>query len=105
EERAGLEVGDERVVHVEQQPEPIAFPRQLLLRALGGLVMQGVVDGERHLAGQLQQERDVGSPKGVFLAAGEDEPTETAERRGEREDAERLHPVSTKALRDEGEAR
>ena len=60
EERAAVERRGERVVHVEQQLQPIAVVAQLALRLFGRLVMQRVVDGQRDLAGELPQESDLG---------------------------------------------
>ena len=54
EQRARLEVGDERVVHLEQQLRADRVPaRSSALRLLRGLVVERVVDGQRHLVGEL----------------------------------------------------
>ena len=105
EQRARLEVRDERVVHLEQQPEPIPFARQLPLRPLSGLVMERVVDGQRHLARELLQDLDVGVGEGIFVLAREAEPAETAERRREGEHAARSHAFGAQDPSDLGEAR
>ena len=100
EERAPVEVRDERIVDVEQQLEAVALPRELVLRLLGRLVVERVVDGQRYLARELVQDLDVGVGEGVFVLAREAEAAETAERGREREDAERPHALGLEDPRD-----
>ena len=50
------QMGDDRVVHFEQQSRAIPFVGQLPLGRLGALVVQHVVDGERDLLGHLLHE-------------------------------------------------
>jgi hypothetical protein len=104
EQRAGLEVRDERVVHLEQQLQPIAFPRQRLLGVLRGLVMEGVVDCERNLAGELPEELDLDRPERIQITAGEADPTETAQRRRERQRAVRPHALAAQEVEDRRKA-
>ena len=93
EQRAQLEVGDERVVHLEQQPQAIPLSRQLVLGMLRVLLMQGVVDRQRDVRRELPQQLDVGRRVGVLLPAREAERAEASQRRGERNGAERPHSL------------
>ena len=67
--------------------------------------MERVVDGQRHLARELLQDLDVGLGEGILVLAREAEPAETAERRREREDAERAHALGAQDPAGLGEAR
>ncbi len=95
----------QRVVHLEQQPEAVAFVREFLLRALRGLVVERVVDRQRNLTAELLEKRDVGRAERVLLVAREVQGAQAAQRRGERNGAERFHPFGAQELGHAGKPR
>ena len=105
EEWAWVEVGDQRVVDLEQQSEAIALVRELLLRGLGGFVMQRVVDRQRDLARQLLEERHRSRIEVVLRLAREDQRAEPPERGGEGDRAVGAHAFPAQDLGHDGKAR
>ncbi len=55
-----VERGDERIVHLEQQAQPVALARQLLLVNLGVLRVQRVIHRHGHLRRNLLEKFKVG---------------------------------------------
>ena len=84
---------DDRVVHLEEQPEAIALARELELRRPDALVMQDVVDGDGDLLGHFLHEGQLVVLVFVLLQAAEAHRAQSAERRRQGNGAERLHAV------------
>ncbi len=88
-----VEVRDDRVVHLEKQPEPIALARELELRRLHTLVVQDVVHGDGDLLRHLLHEGQIAVPIFVFLQAAKSHRAQPPEGRRQRDGAKRLHAV------------
>ena len=95
EERPGVEVRDERVVDLEQHPEPVALLPETPFGFLRALLMERVVDRERDLVGELLQEFGIHVVERIGLAAREAERAEPAHRRRQRKDAKRPRAVAS----------
>jgi hypothetical protein len=68
---ADLAVGDQDVVHVQQQTEAIAFAGQLFLVSQCALAVGHVVHGQADLLRYTLQKLQIGVAIGVLLAAGQ----------------------------------
>ena len=88
-----VQVRDDGVVHLEEQPEPIALARELALHRAGAFVVQHVVDRDGDLLGHFLHERDFAVVVVMLLEAAESHGAQPAERRRQRDRAERLHAV------------
>ena len=97
-----IEHGDHRVIHFEQEPQTIALFFELLLNGLGFGKIMRVVHRHRDLARHLLQEYDVGFGVHSFMAAAERERADFSQRRGHRDDAQRLHPTVAQPARQFG---
>ena len=69
EERRGIEVRDERVVDLEQHPEPVALLPEAPFGFLRAVLMERVVDRERDLVGELLEEFGIHVVERIGLAA------------------------------------
>ena len=54
-----VQVGDYRVVHLQQEPHSVPFVRQLLMGGSSALVVQNVVHGDSDLPRHLPHEVDL----------------------------------------------
>ena len=73
EETAEVELADQGVVDVEQEPQPVALLGEVALGGLGALIVEDVVHGHGHeardLGEQLQVARVIGPRPGVVTVA------------------------------------
>src|SRR5215475_455176 len=61
-----IQVRNHRVVHFQQKPYAVPFVRQLSLGRLGLLKIKRVIDGQRHLSGNLLEEPKLRGPIGFL---------------------------------------
>ena len=95
---------DDRVVHVEQQPEPVALAGQLLLCGANAFVVQHVVHRDGNLATTRSRKSSSDSSKAAGTRAAESHRSQRTHRRGQRQHAERLDPELVHQRRGGGEA-
>jgi hypothetical protein len=97
--------GDEDVVDFEENLETVAFARELSLIGLGGLKIEGIVDGDGYLAGDSLHELEFGIGDALGDEAAEAHGAEAVLGGGERKDRKRADIVGAVASQEIGEAR
>jgi hypothetical protein len=87
------QLGDHRIVHFQQQAHAVPFMGQLPLGGLRALVMQHVVDGHGHLLRHVLHEADFCFLIDPAVLAPEAHGSQTSQRRGQGNYAERPYAI------------